>query len=332
MKWGIERSRLVTRMSKLPACGKLVNRQYDTYLRMKYEMNWRWVRNPASCRSFRARLPKLDPLQQKLVEDLMATGVATCQFSQLVSDRQFWQSLSTFVSDFSSSNAVQSVVSKRQRDFEKKNDPQSVGHYIITYYDQDQKPMITADNLLLNLALNPLVLDVVNSYLSLWSRLIYFDIWYTLPLNTDMRILSQRWHRDPEDRRKIRTFLYFCDVDESNGAMEYFAGSHSGGPYEHVFKWADPLGIPYPPDGEVERQIPDSQRIVLKGPAGTLVFCDTAGFHRGGTTKTRPRIIATSAFVTPASLHGRRFGIDTSVRKAPWSPQARFAVSDPRWF
>ena len=50
--------------------------------------------------------------------------------------------------------------------------------------------------------------------------------------------------------------------------MEYLAGSQFGGPYEHVFEWKDPLGIPYPPDGEVERQIPavtarDSQRVRL---------------------------------------------------------------------
>ena len=116
----------------------------------------------------------------------------------------------------------------------------------------------------------------------MWSKLIYFDMWHTLPLNTDTRFLSQRWHRDPEDRRKIRTFLYFSDVDTDAGAMEYLVGSHVGGPYEHVFPWKDPLGIPYPPDGEVERQIPASQRVILKGPPGTLIFCDTAGFHRGG--------------------------------------------------
>jgi hypothetical protein len=38
--------------------------------------------------------------------------------------------------------------------------------------------------------------------------------------------------------------------------MEYLLGSHSGGRYEHVFEWSDPLSMPYPPDGEVERQIP----------------------------------------------------------------------------
>jgi hypothetical protein len=246
--------------------------------------------------------------------------VAICSFDELFQDPELWRSLSAQVGEFSSSDEAQSVVRKRQQDFNEKQ------HYILTKYPEDRKPLITANKALLGLGVNPLILDVVNSYLGVWSKLIYFDMWYTLPLNTDMRFLSQRWHRDPEDHRKIRTFVYFSNVDADAGAMEYFLGSHVGGPYEHVFPWEDPLGIPYPPDGEVERQIPASQRVVLQGPPGTLIFCDTAGFHRGGICRTTPRILATSAFVTPASLHRRRYDIDATIRDAPWGASARFAV------
>ena len=218
------------------------------------------------------------------------------------------------------------MIRQRQKDFEGKGDPGAVKHYIIGKYPEDRKPLITADNPLLNFGVHPLILDVVNSYLGMWSKLIYFDMWHTLPLNTDTRILSQRWHRDPEDRRKVRTFLYFCEVDTDAGAMEYLAGSQCGGPYGHVFEWKDPLGIPYPPDGEVERQIPASQQVILKGTAGTLFFCDTTGFHRGGTAKKKPRILATGGYVTPASLHGRRYDVDATVLSAPWSPAGKFAV------
>jgi hypothetical protein len=326
MKWGIERSKLLTRMSELPACGGLIRRQYDNFLRLKYEVNWRWARNPASGRSFRKTPPKLNVLQKQLVDQLYATGVAMCHFDDLFQDRGVWRSLSAQVSEFSSSDEVQSVVRKRQQDFGEKHDFQAIQHYIITKYPQDQKPLITSSNMLLNLSLNPLILDVINSYLAMWSKLIYFDMWYTLPLSTDTRFSSQRWHRDPEDRRKIRTFLYFSEVNTGAGAMEYLSGSHLGGPYEHVFRWEDPLGIPYPPDGDVERQIPTSQQVILQRPPGTLIFCDTAGFHRGGISRTKPRILATSAFVTPASLHRRRYEIDATIRNALWSPPARFAV------
>jgi hypothetical protein len=326
MKWGIERSKVLTRMSELPACGNVIRQQYDRFLRLKYDVNWRWVRNPASSRWFQKSCPQLIPLQERLVWELKTTGVASCHFSELFQDPEMWHRISTHVEAFSASDEVQSVIRKRQQDFEERHDLGKVEHYIITKYPQDRKPLISLDNPLLSLGLHQLILNVVNSYLGMWSKLIYFDMWHTLPLKTETRILSQRWHRDPEDRRKIRTFLYFSEVDTEAGAMEYLAGSQFGGPYEHVFEWKDPLGIPYPPDGEVERQIPESQHMILKGPPGTLIFCDTAGFHRGGTTKTKPRILATSAYVTPASLHGRRYEIDDSVRTAPWDPAARFAV------
>jgi Phytanoyl-CoA dioxygenase (PhyH) len=326
MKWGIERSKVLNRMSDLPACGSLIRQQYDNYLRLKYELNWHWVRNPASSRSFHTTPPKLNAAQKRLVEELYSTGLAICHVDELFQEAGLWSALCAEVSEFSSSDEVQSVIRKRQRDFEQKHDFKAIEHYIITKYAQDHKPLITASNTMLNFSLNSSILDVVNSYLGLWSKLIYFDMWYTLPLPTDTRFASQRWHRDPEDRRKIRTFLYFSEVDVDAGAMEYLAGSHFGGPYEHVFQWEDPLGIPYPPDGEVERQIPASQHVILEGRPGTLIFCDTAGFHRGGISKTKPRILATSAFVTPASLHGRRYEIDATVRDNRWSPPAGFAV------
>lgn len=327
MKWGIERSKVLTRMSEFPACGRLISQHYDNFLRLKYRLNWRYTRNPASTRSFHKKSPKLSPIQQRLVEELYSTGLAICHFDELFEERGLWNTLCAQVAEFSSSDEVQSLIRKRQQVFDEKHDVQAIEHYIINKYPQDRKPLIAASNPLLRFGVNPLVLDVVNSYFGLWSKLIYFDMWYTLPLNTDTRFLSQRWHRDPEDRRKIRTFLYFSDVDIDAGAMECLLGSHVGGPYEHVFPWKDPLGIPYPPDGEVERQIPESQHVILEGPPGTLIFCDTAGFHRGGICRSNPRILSTAAFVTPASLHRRRYEIDASVRDAPWTPPARFAVS-----
>ena len=37
-------------------------------------------------------------------------------------------------------------------------------------------------------------------------------------------------------------------------------------------------------------------------PAGTLLFCNTAGFHRGGFSTTAPRVLATATYSSPASL------------------------------
>ena len=37
-------------------------------------------------------------------------------------------------------------------------------------------------------------------------------------------------------------------------------------------------------------------------PKATLIFCNTAGFHRGGFGTTDPRVLATVTYSSPASL------------------------------
>jgi len=327
MKWGIQRSMLLDRMAAMPIIGGQIGKHYDECLRLKYSLNYRLLRNPASRRAFDGSVVNLNAIQRRLVEDLLTTGLATCHFSDLFGNDHLWSSLCEEISQFTARRDIKAAIESRQEGFTQSRDLGKVEHYILFKYPQDRCPVITADEVLLRLHLNSMILDVANSYLGLWSKLIYFDMWYTVPLDTETRFLSQRWHRDPEDRRKIRTFLYFSTVSSSSGAMEYMKGSHVGGPYEHVFPWKDPLTTPYPPDGEVERLIPESQHVFLEGPPGTLIFCDTAGFHRGGISRAVPRILATSAFVTPASLHGRRYDIDDSVRASSLGPAARFAVS-----
>jgi hypothetical protein len=327
MKWGIERSETVTRMAHLPGCERFINRQYDRYLRVKFRTNWQLLRNPASHRGFIRSAPILNVHQGRMLAELNENGVAICHIDELFQEPGLWERLSDQVRAFSESERTRAYIQNQQNAFDSAKDPNAVAHYIFTYYDPDQKPLIDANSPLFELATSSEVLDLVDSYLGLWSRLIYFDLWHTVPLKTETRILSQRWHRDPEDRKKIRIFLYYSYVDDQAGPMEYFAGSQLGGAYEHLFPWRDPLQMPYPPDGAIDRVIPASKRVVLRGRPGTLIFCDTAGLHRGGVAQNKARILATAAYVTQASLHGRRYRITEGLLKTLNKRSKRIAAS-----
>ena len=146
------------------------------------------------------------------------------------------------------------------------------------------------------------LLDVANAYLEMWSKLEYVDVWYSVPQPAAAeRISSQRWHRDYNDKHLLKVFLYLVDVDESMGPFQYVAGSHPGGPYADAWGW-EPLGQHYPTEEELESRIPPSAVQTFTGPAGTLLFCNTAGFHRGGFSTTKPRVLATATYSSPASL------------------------------
>ena len=78
-------------------------------------------------------------------------------------------------------------------------------------------------------------------------------------------------------------------------------GSAPGGRYADAWPWR-PLGDNYPPDGELEKRIPEDGVRTFIAPKGTLVFCNTSGFHRGGFATERARVLATVTYSSPASL------------------------------
>jgi len=146
------------------------------------------------------------------------------------------------------------------------------------------------------------MLDVANAYLRMWSKLEYLDVWYSVPQPAAAeRVSSQRWHRDYNDKHLLKAFLYLVDVDDDMGPFQYVPGSQPGGPYADAWAWS-PLGQNYPTEEELEEKIPASAVHAFTGPKATLIFCNTAGFHRGGFSTTNPRVLATVTYSSPASL------------------------------
>jgi ectoine hydroxylase-related dioxygenase (phytanoyl-CoA dioxygenase family) len=134
----------------------------------------------------------------------------------------------------------------------------------------------------------------------MWSKLEYVDVWYTAPAGSDERRASQRWHRDFNDRHLLKAFLYLVDVDEATGPFEYVPRSAPGGELDRLWPWR-PLGENYPPEDEFAESI-DGRSVTFTAPKGTIIFCDTSGFHRGGFATANPRVLATFTWDSPASL------------------------------
>ena len=51
-----------------------------------------------------------------------------------------------------------------------------------------------------------------------------------------------------------------------------------------------------------DRAHPEDAIPTFTAPRGTVIFCDTSGFHRGGFATSRPRVLATVTYSSPASL------------------------------
>jgi hypothetical protein len=237
--------------------------------------------------------PVLDDVQTRIVSDLRSDGYALLTFEELFPEDD-WTSIcgqaATFVSKTESSLAVGG------------GGLNVAGGKDFLVRSQTSGGDVELDNHWFRVCASRRMLDIANTYLGLWSKLEYFDLWYSIPEGSDAkRKKSQRWHRDFNDKHVLKAFVYLVDVDEGNGPFQYIPGTAAGGRYADAWPWVA-SGHYYPREDEFETRIPTDEMKTFVGPKGTLLLCNTAGFHRGGFATDNARVLATCTYVSPASL------------------------------
>jgi hypothetical protein len=263
-------------------------------IRATYELHDRVLSNRASRRRFSSDRPELDEMQERIVSEVEAEGFSTLPFTELFPDGNLWRDLEEQRDRFVAATEADLAAGGDQvRVREGKEFVVRLHSYGVDVGVGD--PWFRA-------ASSRRMLDVANVYLRMWSKLEYLDVWYSVPQQASAeRVSSQRWHRDYNDKHLLKAFLYLVDVDADMGPFQYVPGSQPGGPYADEWGWR-PLGQNYPTEEELEARIPASAVHTFTAPKGTLIFCNTAGFHRGGFSTTEPRVLATLTYSSPASL------------------------------
>jgi len=263
-------------------------------VRATYALHDRVLSNRSSRRQFSSAAPELDEVQLKIVSELDADGYCVIPFSDLVSEDSVTEAIEEQAAEF---------VRETEAGLAGDGDALRVRagkEFVVRLHSYGAE--LDSDEPWFAVCASHRMLDIANTYLGLWSKLEYVDMWYSIPEAADAdRKASQRWHRDFNDQHLLKAFLYLVDVDEGTGPFEYVPGSAPGGPYADAWPW-QPLGENYPPAGELEKRIPEDGIRTFTAPKGMIVFCNTAGFHRGGFATERPRVLATVTYSSPASL------------------------------
>ena len=312
------------------------------FLRMKHRVSWYISRNPQSQKQFVKHCPTLTAGQRELVESLTTKGLAAASFSQTGIRFEDWTALRERVDEFarlsldrigaatvsySDSLDLGSLEHNRERfrRFFRDKSEAKLDDYILKMNPENS--VHASNHPLLRIGLSTPVLSVVSSYMNLWPKLIYADAWYSIPVDAGKRIGSQHWHRDPEDKQMVKVYLYFSEIDESAGAMEYILGTSNsvGGNGTKIGEWKAAGANLYPSAELVEQSFSAARHFCCAGPVGTLLFCDTTGLHRGGISRSKPRVVATWTFVTPASRYQRRFTVRPAEGEV-LTEEARFAL------
>lgn len=125
------------------------------------------------------------------------------------------------------------------------------------------------------------VLALAGAYLGCKPTISSVGVRWTFP-GAGRESAFQRYHRDLDDWRFVKLFVYLTDVGEGGGPHVYVRGSHRTG-FTLAAEAYDEAGLS-------DRYGTDAITPIL-GAAGTTFIADTLGIHRGETPKTGPRLI-----------------------------------------
>ena len=151
---------------------------------------------------------------------------------------------------------------------------------------------------------------VISSYLlNTTPKLNYFRIWRN-NITSEKPKDSQLWHRDGDNLIICKCFIYLEDIDEDNGATEYIKKSNYFGDLYS-------LNPSKAPKANYLDSLPNKfleNKIIASGKAGTVMFVDTSGFHKGGRCTKNDRKLFTSTFSLTHSFNKSKSNIIKSSR------------------
>ena len=144
--------------------------------------------------------------------------------------------------------------------------------YVYNMMDGD----FSVDDPFIQLAVHPSLLGIASSYLGMKCFLANVNLWVNFLTPVPPKE-TQLWHRDPDDWLILKVFIYLSDVTETTGPFCFVPETHLRGPLQlKGFR-----GKGRVTDEEMMAEVPAERWQVNTGPAGTIVFADTTGFHRG---------------------------------------------------
>ncbi len=261
--------------------------------------------------------PVLNPAQKTAVNDLESDGIHVTTLNRLLNANGLLKALQDEAEALFRKPDVRDQIEQRIS-------KEGTKWYVVRVFGF--QPTLAVPSSLATLLLDDRILGIVNAYLGVCSRIKYLDIWYNLPCDpSDPPIDSERWHRDNEDNQLIKLFLYLSDVDEKSGPLSYIRGTQPGGRHGSVYPNNPPTGS-FPPDGALERELPEEEVCSCPGDAGTLLLYDACGFHRGGRTTNKPRILLVATYASEAALDPLFYTLENRDQYNHLSVPGKFAI------
>lgn len=134
---------------------------------------------------------------------------------------------------------------------------------------------------LLELANSPFLLRLATRYVGCKPTISAVGLRWSFPREVTGAGL-QAFHRDSDDWRFVKVFVYLTDVDEGSGPHVYVKESHLT---------KAPLRLREYRDEDILREYGVERVVSVVGPKGFGFAADTYGIHKGAVPSKRPRLL-----------------------------------------
>jgi hypothetical protein len=269
-------------------------RRLEQRARWDNEPIWRYVLNAPATVAYRRSRPQLRPEASRVLSDLKRDGVAVSSLEALTGDPALLGRLQQTAWDMERALAA--------------SKPALVGGgpapapkpFLVELLDP-HRPEVAPDSLLATTALNSQLKGIADSYFGLETRVNDINVWRNLPRG-EAPSSSQLWHRDIKtDRVMVKAFVYLEDVTPVSGPFSYAVGTHPAGDADvdlDIEAFFDGIN-----DRIAEERAAELHRReqAFTGAAGTVLFADMAGYHRGGFATASSRFLMQIRYASLAS-------------------------------
>lgn len=297
----IAQSELSKKILETPYLNRFYRPIFRRFNELAFMFSDKYGANRSARRSFREMKCDLSIKEREVISKLKDKGYAECRLCDFISNEFFLKHVKKNMDFLIKSN-------QHKIDQYLNSNSSKQKEYLIQFYNGKN---ININDPIWDLVNNNSLRNVVNHYFGLCAKLYAVDYWYTMATNNSNRTGSQRWHRDPEDKKIIKIFLSVESISAEQGPMEYLEGTHNIGRFGRILPQKSVVSGGHLDQQKVRQQIVKGtiKRKVFTANEGSLIFVDTTGIHQGGFVKLKDRRQILLAFVSPASLWPKRFSV-----------------------
>jgi hypothetical protein len=263
------------------------------------EFAWRYMLNLLPTVEYTMAKPRLDGERLRVTDELNRNGIAITSAERLFGNAQAFGDLSQAVDELL---AMRAGDIERTRAMALQNSRSGQKPFLMSMLGDH--PRLDSASAYGRFALSPEITAVAQAYFGMRVALRYYNVWCNFVTREPAR-QSQLWHRDPEDRYILKVFVCMTEVNEGNGPFTYAPGTHPKGAVTQEPEFLHKDGkTPRSNDDQIHRLVPRDRWVRGVGPAGTVIFADTRGLHKGGLAQERDRLLYTAEFTSPNAGDG----------------------------